>query len=54
MAGYYAGAVAAPTTFGAVVDVVGSYSWAWLIGCALLVDAAVAFRLAGRIPLWER
>ena len=54
MAGYYAGAVAAPTTFGAVVDVVGSYSWAWLIGCALLVGAAVAYRLAGRIPLYER
>ena len=36
MTGYYAGAVAAPTTFGAVVDTVGSYSVAWLIGCVLL------------------
>ena len=53
MTGYYAGAVAAPTTFGAVVDTVGSYSWAWFIGCMLLVGAASAFRLAGRIPLDE-
>ena len=51
MTGYYAGAVAAPTTFGAVVDTVGSYSWAWFIGCLLLVGAAAAFRRAGRIPL---
>ncbi|MDE0653090.1 MAG: MFS transporter [bacterium] len=51
MTGYYAGAVAAPTTFGAVVDTVGSYSLAWLIGSMLLVGAAVAYRLAGRIPL---
>ena len=50
MTGYYAGAVAAPTTFGAVVDTVGSYGWAWFIGSMLLVGAAVAYRLAGRIP----
>ena len=50
MTGYYAGAVAAPTTFGAVVDTAGSYSVAWLIGCVLLAGAAVAYRLAGRIP----
>ena len=54
MTGYYAGAVAAPTTFGAVVDTVGSYTWAWFIGSMLLVGAAVAYRLAGRIPLSER
>ena len=53
MAGYYAGAVAAPTTFGAVVDTVGSYGWAWFIGSMLLVAAAAAYRLAGRIPLAE-
>ncbi len=50
MAGCYAGAVAAPTTFGAVVDTVGSYSWAWFIGSMLVVGAAVAYRPAGRIP----
>ena len=54
MTGYYAGAVAAPTTFGAVVDTVGSYNWAWFIGCLLLVGAAVAYRLAGRVPVSER
>ncbi len=54
MTGYYAGAVAAPTTFGAVVDTIDSYSWAWFIGCMLLAGAAAAFRLAGRIPLGER
>ena len=50
MTGYYLGAVAAPTTFGAIVDTVGSYSWAWFVGCVLLVGAALAYRLAGRIP----
>ena len=50
MTGYYLGAVAAPTTFGAIVDTVGSYSWAWFVGSVLLVGAALAYRLAGRIP----
>ena len=51
MAGYYAGAGAAATTIGAVVDAAGSYNWAWLTGCTLQAGAAVAYRLAGRIPL---
>jgi predicted MFS family arabinose efflux permease len=51
MTGYYLGAVAAPTTFGAVVDAAGSYDRAWLMGLILLVGAAAAFCLAGRIPL---
>ena len=51
MTGYYLGAVAAPTTFGAVVDATGTYSWAWVVGALLLVGAAGAFRMAGRIPL---
>lgn len=53
MTGYYLGAVAAPTTFGATVDALGSYDWAWFIGTMLLVGAAAAYRLAGRIPLLE-
>jgi len=49
MTGYYLGALVSPVAFGAFVDTVGSYEWAWLILGILLGASAVAFRLAGRI-----
>ena len=49
MTGYYLGALVSPVAFGAFVDGVGSYEWAWLILGILLGGSAVAFRLAGRI-----
>ena len=49
MTGYYLGALVSPVAFGAFVDGVGSYEWAWLILGILLGASAVAFRLAGRI-----
>ena len=48
--GYYLAALVSPVMFGAFVDGGGSYGWAWFIACMLLVGAAVAFRLAGRLP----
>ena len=49
MTGYYLGALVSPVAFGAFVDSVGSYEWAWLILGVLLGGSAVSFRLAGRI-----
>ena len=49
MTGYYLGALVSPVAFGAFVDSVGSYEWAWLILAILLGGSAAAFRLAGRI-----
>ncbi|MXV90919.1 MAG: MFS transporter [Acidimicrobiia bacterium] len=49
MTGYYLGALVSPVAFGAFVDGVGSYEWAWLILGILLGASAVAFRQAGRI-----
>ena len=49
MTGYYLGALVSPVAFGAFVDSVGSYEWAWLGLAVLLAGSAVAFRLAGRI-----
>ncbi|MCY4632004.1 MAG: MFS transporter [bacterium] len=49
MTGYYLGALVSPVAFGAFVDSVGSYEWAWFILAILLGGSAVAFRLAGRI-----
>ena len=49
MTGYYLGALVSPVAFGAFVDSVGSYEWAWLILGLLLGGSAVSFRLAGRI-----
>ena len=49
MTGYYLGALVSPVAFGAFVDSVGSYEWAWFVLGVLLVVSAVAFRLAGRI-----
>ena len=49
MTGYYLGALVSPVAFGAFVDGVGSYEWAWLILGLLLGVSAMSFRLAGRI-----
>ncbi|MCY3804990.1 MAG: MFS transporter [bacterium] len=49
MTGYYLGALVSPVAFGAFVDTVGSYEWAWLVLGVLLGGSAVSFRLAGRI-----
>ena len=49
MTGYYLGALVSPVAFGAFVDSVGSYEWAWFILGVLLVGGAGAFRLAGRV-----
>ena len=49
MTGYYLGALVSPVAFGAFVDGVGSYEWAWLILGILLGASALAFRQAGRI-----
>ncbi|MYI56831.1 MAG: MFS transporter [Acidimicrobiia bacterium] len=48
--GYFLGLTVSPVTFGAFVDSSGSYGWAWFAAAMLLVGAAVAFRLAGRLP----
>ena len=56
MGGYYFGTMASPVVFGAFLDLGLSYRWVWLICIVLLVGAAVAYRLAGRLqPLdWSR
>jgi len=56
MGGYYLGTMLSPVVFGALLDVGLSYRWVWLICIVLLVVAAVAYRLAGRLqPLdWSR
>ena len=47
--GYFLGALVGPVAFGAFLDAVGSYVWAWFILCMLLVAAATALRFAGWI-----
>ena len=52
MTGYYLGALAAPVTFGLLVDVSGSYLLPWLLMAASLVASAVCFwQLDRRMPL---
>ena len=47
--GFFLGALVGPVAFGAYLDAVGSYVWAWFILCMLLVAAATALRFAGWI-----
>jgi MFS family permease len=47
----FAGSVAFPPSFGAVVDAVGSWSWAWAIGAAIVGLLVVTLRLIVRRPL---
>ena len=47
--GYFLGALVGPVAFGAFLDAVESYVWAWFILCMLLVGAATALRFAGWI-----
>ena len=56
MGGYYMGTMASPVVFGVLLDIGVPYRWVWLICIMLLVAAAVAYRLAGRLqPLdWSR
>lgn len=56
MTGYYVGTMASPVVFGAFLDAGLPYRWVWLISIMVLVAAAGAFRLGGRLqPLdWSR
>jgi predicted MFS family arabinose efflux permease len=48
MAGYFAGALAAPVGFGALADATGGYTVPWIAGCVALVLATVLFVMIGR------
>ncbi len=49
MTGYYLGALATPVSFGAVVDWLGTYTWAWLFMAVGSVAAAACFVRANRV-----
>ncbi len=49
MTGYYLGALATPVSFGALVDWLGTYTWAWLVMSMGSVAAAVCFVRANRV-----
>ena len=49
MTGYYFGALATPVSFGALVDWLGTYTWAWLVMALGSAAAAVCFARANRV-----
>lgn len=49
MTGYYLGALATPVTFGALVDWLGTYTWAWLVMALGAVTAAASFARTNRV-----
>jgi MFS family permease len=51
MTGYYLGALAAPSAFGALTDATGTFAWSWLMTIALLLLALPAWVMAGRVTM---
>ena len=49
MTGYYMGALATPVSFGAMVDWLGTYTWAWLAMALGAAIAAACFARANRV-----
>ncbi len=49
MTGYYFGALATPVSFGALVDWLGTYTWAWLVMALGSAAAAACFARANRV-----
>ena len=49
MTGYYMGALATPVTFGALVDWMGTYTWAWLVMAFGSAAAAACFARANHV-----
>ncbi len=49
MTGYYMGALATPVSFGALVDWLGTYTWAWLAMALGSTAAAVCFARANQV-----
>lgn len=49
MTGYYMGALATPVSFGALVDWLGTYTWAWLVMALGSAAAAVCFTRTNRV-----
>ena len=49
MTGYYLGALATPVSFGALVDWLGTYTWAWLVMALGSATAAACFARANRV-----
>ncbi len=49
MTGYYFGALATPVSFGALVDWLGTYTWAWLVMALGSAAAAACFTRANRV-----
>ncbi|WP_420620890.1 MFS transporter [Candidatus Poriferisocius sp.] len=49
MTGYYMGALATPVSFGALVDWLGTYSWAWLVMALGSASAAACFARASQV-----
>lgn len=49
MTGYYMGALATPVSFGALVDWLDTYTWAWLLMALGSAAAAVCFARANRV-----
>ena len=49
MTGYYMGALATPVSFGALVDWLGTYTWAWLVMALGSGAAAFCFARANRV-----
>ena len=49
MTGYYMGALATPVSFGALVDWLGTYTWAWLVMALGSTAAAACFARANRV-----
>jgi len=49
MTGYYMGALATPVTFGALVDWLDTYTWAWLVMALGSAAAAACFARANRV-----
>ena len=53
MTGYYMGALATPVSFGALVDWLGTYTWAWLVMALGSGAAAFCFARANRVGEME-
>ena len=49
MTGYYFGALVTPVSFGALVDWLGTYTWAWLVMALGSAAAAACFARANRV-----
>ncbi|WP_420638851.1 MFS transporter [Candidatus Poriferisocius sp.] len=49
MTGYYLGALATPVSFGALVDWLGTYTWAWLVMAVGSAAAAACFARANHV-----